>query len=79
MALVAELNFLDIDLLQSICSEACYQGSSTNSLQERDAFVTESYSFEHIFLYCGPIFSLKYAIDQAQRDLLIAYTKVRIA
>ncbi len=53
-------------------------GSSTNSLQEWYAFVTGSYSFERIFLHCSPIFSLKYAIDRAQRDLSIPYTKVGI-
>jgi hypothetical protein len=54
-------------------------GPSTNSLQEWYAFVTGSYSFEHIVLHPSPIFGLKYAIDRAQRYLSIAYTKVRIA
>ena len=53
-------------------------GSSTISLREWYAFVTGSYSFGHIFLHCCQIFSLKYAIDRAQRDLSIVYTKMVI-
>ena len=53
-------------------------GPRTISLQEWYTLVTESYSFEHIFLHPSSIFSLKYEIDRAQRDLSIAHTNVRI-
>jgi hypothetical protein len=54
------------------------RGPSTNLLQEWYSFVTESYSFEHIFLHRSPFFSLKYAIYRAQRYLLIEYTNIKI-
>ncbi len=74
---VLVMMFFCLTVFKSLSASAL-AGPSTNLLQEWYAFVTESYSFVHIFLYCSPIFSLKDAIDRAQRDLSIAYTKVRI-